>query len=78
MFVVIEVSDGLLDNVRVFKGRTTALTAGILAWRYSHPPDEECEMKDDPDYDESWGGVVRGFVMHWFAADEDVWVQEVD
>ena len=78
MFVVIEVSDGLLDRVRVFNHASNAKTTGLLAWRYSHPPDEECEMKDDPDYDESWGGVVRGFVMHWFNDSEDIWIQEVD
>ncbi len=36
------------------------------------------EARDEPDYDEAWGGVARGHVMHWWTDSIDVIVEAVD
>ena len=72
MYVVIETRSGLLEGVEVFRDREEALRRGQAAWGDAElGPNAEGE-----DIDPQWGGVARGYVMHWFDDDVDIWVVE--
>ena len=59
--------------MELFHSEEAALKRGKEIWlEHEHPG--EGEMMDDPNFDEKWGGVSRGYRMHWFTNDHDVWV----
>lgn len=70
---VIEVGDGLLRDFELFGNEEEALKRGQEMW-LEHEQPSEGEMMDDPGFNEEWGGVSRGYRMHWFTDDHDVWV----
>ncbi len=73
IIAVIEVGDGLLRDFELFGNEEEALKRGQEMW-LEHEQPGESEMMDDPGFDEEWGGVSRGYRMHWFNDDHDVWV----
>lgn len=84
MFAVVRVESGLLEGVTLFKDREKALRFGRDQFERAtdgvvedHSPNLWCHAQtNDPDFDEEWGGIARGFVMHWETPDVDVWVTE--
>ena len=73
ILAVIEVGDGLLREVELFQSKEAALKRGKELW-LEHERPGEGGMMDDPGFDEEWGGVSRGYTMHWFNDEHDVWV----
>ena len=75
MFVIITVDSGILEDVHILQTRRDALSYGQTRWQVFGRG--EGEMRDDPGFDTRWGGITRGYVMHWFSDDTDVWIEKV-
>jgi hypothetical protein len=86
MFAVVRVESGILEGVTLFEDRKKALECGrdeferMTGGFISMAMVQDCGagemLETEPDYDEEWGGVARGHVMHWLTDDVDVWVME--
>ena len=87
VFVIIEVADGIITAVThpVGFNLEQVLKMGQARWinysgydtMHEHRQTTPAELDfTEPGYDEKWGGVSRGFEMHWFDADHDIYVVE--
>lgn len=77
MYVVVSGDSGLLQGLHLLADRDEALVKGRAEFtELSGSPSMEDD--EEPDYDPEWGGVSRGYVMHWWTDDCDVWVVEVE
>lgn len=89
LFAVVRVESGILEGVTLFEDREKALrfgknqfeeATGFMSMAQALDLDADQIKADDPDYNEEWGGIARGFGMHmhWWMEDADVWVTEPD
>ena len=69
---VIETKAGILQAINLFGNEEEAVRFGRDQWLAEGRDDSL--MMDNPDYDKTWGGVRRGYAMHWFTDHSDVWV----
>jgi len=86
-YVLVVVQSGLLDSVDLFETEEEALKAGQARWQEetgtpSMAEDRHCSEEEqadiEPGYQPEYGGVVRGYVMHWWSEEGnlDIWVVE--
>lgn len=84
-YLVVEIEGGLLQDVRPFSFSLDALEFARAQWErstdtsamhqyWSISPD----AMDEPGYDPEWGGVQRGWRMHWFNDDMDIYVVDLE
>jgi hypothetical protein len=88
MIAVVVIDGGLLETVTYFgDDELAALTFGRTQWRRGTDTDSmheyreisvEAMLQDDHDYNEMWGGVVRGYIMHWEKDDLEVIVTQAE
>ena len=83
---VIRLDQGILESLHLFEDRKEALrfgqaqfeelTGGKSTLAQAHDITASEMLEDEPDYDARWGGIARGYIMHWSTDDDDVWVAE--
>jgi hypothetical protein len=75
-YAVVRVESGILEGVTLFEDREEAVAHGYNT--FVKVSGDDSLMLDNADYDPYVRGVVRGYVMHWWTDDVDVWVTEPD
>ncbi len=87
MFIIIEVGEGIVTAVThpVGFNREQVLKMAQARWINYSGYDTMHEAREttaselesfEPGYDEKWGGVSRGWTMHWFNDEHDIYVVE--
>ncbi len=73
IIAVIHSDCGILEAIELFGNEEEALRRGAVLWGDNHM--SRGDISSDPDYSLTWEGIEgRGYRMHWYNDESDVWV----